>query len=47
MLTEAHVEHLPSGWHVAVRTGPHIELHGPYRWLWFARFVAWFNDGVH
>jgi len=24
-----------------------IVAHGPYRWRWMARLVAWFEDGQH
>ena len=36
-----------AGWVVGVHWGSTVETHGPFRWRWVARIVAWLNDGIH
>jgi len=47
MMSAAHVESVPTGWVTKVDWGFATQTHGPYRWRWIARLVAWFEDGQH
>jgi len=47
MLSTAHVEKQPNGWVARVDLGFATATHGPFRWKWVARIVAWLNVGDH
>lgn len=47
MVSIARIEHSPQGWLAKVDWGRHTAVHGPYRWRWLARLVAWLEDGEH
>lgn len=47
MVTFSWVERRHDGWIAKVDWGTTTEIHGPYRWRWLARLVAWFEDGQH
>lgn len=47
MTSTARIVREPDGWYVTVQWGSLVEVDGPYRWRWVARFLAWLDDGVH
>lgn len=47
MLTSTEVIKKNDGWYVDVRWGLVTETLGPYRWRWFAYFVAWLEKDQH
>ena len=47
MVSRATHHRTPQGWMVREEWGGAVETHGPYRWRWTARLLAWLNDGVH
>lgn len=47
MVSLARIEQSSDGWRAKVDWGRTTEVHGPYRWRWMARLVAWLEDGQH
>lgn len=47
MSSSACVEKQPAGWVAKVDWGFVTATHGPYRWRWLARLIAWLEDGQH
>lgn len=47
MVSIASVEKQQAGWFAKVDWGCGTASHGPYRWRWMARLVAWLEDGQH
>ena len=47
MTSTTTIEQGAHGWLVNVHWGRFTQTHGPYRWRWTARVVAWLEDGQH
>lgn len=47
MLSTTHIEKRPAGWFVQAFWGRATVTHGPYRWRWMARVMAWLEAGQH